>query len=205
MHIDGGHTLEDGVHNPLLFRTTAKAGQVLWNGLVDLKQRSFLVNHMELVLVHELMITSSELSDCLIVLVQNGSMAMAVTIGRIVITLKAEQDVLTVPTGLLEVGCPDGEVGVSRPDEFAIVTHNVRSFLARAVELRLSPLARKRCHEQVTLLDILGGRDGDVQTRWSQVGPGFELPVCSCKGYQRRSASDSFKELHDKYWTDQYP
>ena len=51
------HTLENGIDNPLLLWATTPPTQINRNGLVDLKQRSFLINDMKLMLIHQLMVT----------------------------------------------------------------------------------------------------------------------------------------------------
>lgn len=61
---------------------------------------------MELVLVYKLVVACAELSDGLVVLVKDGNVAMAMTVACIVVALEAEEDILTLPAGRLEVGCP---------------------------------------------------------------------------------------------------
>ena len=45
------------------------------------------------------------------------------------ITLKSEQYIHPIPSRLLEVGCPNGVIPISRPDQITIVAKDVRSSL----------------------------------------------------------------------------
>lgn len=197
------HTLEDGVHDPLLFWAATPTTEINWDWLIDLEQSGLLINHMKLVLVHELVIARAELTNGLIALIEDGGMAMAMAICRVVVTLKAEQHVLALPTSGLEVGRPDGIVRVSRPDKLAVIAEDVWALLAWSVELRLSPLTREGCYEEVPFLHVLGCRDRDVQSGWCKVCTRLELPVGSSKRYQGCRAGDEFKNLHDGEELDQ--
>lgn len=75
--------MEDGVDNPLLLWRSAPSRQISRNRLVDLNQRRLLVDDMKLVLVRELVVASPQLSDSLIVLVQNGGVPMTMAVSSI--------------------------------------------------------------------------------------------------------------------------
>lgn len=183
-------TLEDGIDNPLLLGATTPPTQVRGNRLVNLKQSRFFIDDMELMLIHQFMVTSTQLANRLIVLVQNGRMAMTMAISRVMVTLETEEDILAFPFGSLEIGRPDGVVGIARPNEFAIISEDVRSLLSGSVELGLGPLARKRGDKEVTLVGVVGCGDGDVQTWRGQVCSRLELPVCGDEGCQRSHIGD---------------
>jgi hypothetical protein len=107
-------------------------------------------------------------------------MAMTMSISRVMVTLKTEQYILTLPPGSLKVSRPDGIVGVSRPDQLAVITEDIRTFLTRAMELRFSPLTGEGSYEEVALFNVRGRWDGDVQAWRGQVCSRLELPICRC-------------------------
>ena len=126
-------TLDDGIHDPLLLRTRPPRGQIHRHRLVDLDEGGLLVDYVELMLVRDLVIASAQLTDCLIVLVQEGGVAMTMTIAGVVVTLKAKQHVLALPARHLEIGRPDRVVAVSGPDELAVIAEDIRRRLAGTV------------------------------------------------------------------------
>lgn len=171
-------TLENGIYNPLLFRTGTPFGEVLRDRLVDLNERRFLIDDMELVLVGELVVARAKLANGLIMLVHDGRVAVAVAVSRIMVAFKAEQHILPLPARLLEVCRPDRVVAVPGPDQLSVIAENVRSSLSRA--MRLARRVRKsgeRSHEKVAFFDVRGCRDRDIQTRRRQVWSRFKLPV----------------------------
>ena len=181
-------TLDDGVDNPLLLRAASPSGQVAGNGLIDLDEASFFVDDVKLMLVDQLVVPSAQFADGLVVLVHDSDVAMAVAVAGIVVTFKAEQDVLALPASSLEVGRPDAVDAVARPDQVAVVTEDVGAGLARAVLLGGGVgVPGKGSHKEVPLFDILGRRDGDVQPGRRKVGPGAKLPVGSGRSEQQIS------------------
>jgi hypothetical protein len=106
----------------------------------------------------------SQLADILIFLVQEGVVAMAVSVQAVVSTLKGEQHILAVPTSRLEVASPDGEVGEAGPDEIAGARQDVRSALQRPVVDRIS-IAGEWRDEQVSLLTPALTGNGDIEVR----------------------------------------
>jgi hypothetical protein len=71
---------------------------------------------MELMLVSELMVSSTQLTNSLVVLIHDSGVTMSMTISSIVVTLETEEHILALPLCSLEVGCPDGIYAVARPD-----------------------------------------------------------------------------------------
>ena len=86
----GNFTLNNSVHNPLLLWICAPSGEIPRDWLVYLNQASFFIDNMELVLVNELVVSSTKLTDGLIMLVHESDVAMAMAIVGIVIAFKAE-------------------------------------------------------------------------------------------------------------------
>lgn len=182
------HTLEYGINDPLLLRTGTPLGKVLRHGLVDLDESGLLVDDMELMLVGQLVVSSTQFADGFIVLIHDGGMAVPVSVPGVVIALEAKQNIFTLPASHLEVGRPDRVVRVAGPDQLTVVAEDVRGRLERAVgAFRVS---RKGGNEEVALLYILSGGDGDVQPRGCQVGPRLELPVSRGK----RQAGDGGRQ-----------
>lgn len=172
------HTLDDGIDNPLLLGAAAPGGQVTRDGLVNLDEASIFVDDVELVLVDQLVVAGAQLANGLIVLVHDGDVAVSVAVAGIVVAFKAEQHVFALPAGGLEVGRPDAVDAVARPHQVAVITEDVGASLARTVLFgRSIRVPGKRGHKEVPLFDVLGGRDGDIETGRRQVGPGAELPV----------------------------
>ena len=176
--LERGLTLDDGVDDPLLLRAASPSAQVAGNGLVDLDQAGFFVDDVELVLVDQLVVASAQFADRLVVLVHDGDVAVAVAVAGVVVAFKAEQDVLALPASGLEIGRPDAVDAVAGPDQVAVVAEDVGAGLARAVLLGGGVgVSGKRSHKEVSLFDILGRRDRDVQPGRRKVGPGAELPI----------------------------
>ena len=173
-----GRTLDDGVDNPLLLWLGAPRSQVPDNGLIDLDQPCLLPDDVELVLVDQLVVPGPELPDRLVVLVQEGDVAVPVAVPGVVVALEAEQHVLPSPARRLEVGGPDAVDGVTRPDQVAVVAEDVGAGLAGAVLLGGGVReAGEGRDEEVAVLDVRGGGDGDVEARGREVASGAELPV----------------------------
>lgn len=82
--------LEPSIHNPLLFRTPTISCEIPWHRMVYLNESSLLVDDVKLVFIRQAMVASPELLDRLIVLIQEGSMAVAVAICGIMTTLERE-------------------------------------------------------------------------------------------------------------------
>lgn len=183
------HTLENGINDPLLLRTGTPLGKILGHGLVDLDEGGLFVDDMELMLVGQLVVSSTQLTDSFIVLIHDGGVTMPVSIGSVVVTLEAEQDIFALPAGHLEVGGPDGVVRVAGPDQFTVVTEDVRGWLTRTVDA--FRVAGKGAYEEIAFLYILSGGDGDVQPRGCQVRPRFELPV---SGNERQAGNGGRQE-----------
>jgi hypothetical protein len=182
--------LDDGVDDPLLLGAAAPGGQVARDGLVDLDEACFFVDDVELVLVDQLVVAGAQLADGLVVLVHDGDVAVAVAVAGVVVALEAEQDVFAFPASRLEVGRPDAVDAVAGPDQVAVVAENVGTGLARTVLLRGSVReSGERGHEKVPVLDILGGRNADVQPGRRKVRPGTILPVGRDGAEQRTSGS----------------
>jgi hypothetical protein len=177
-------TLNDGINNPLLLRASSPLSEVHRSRLVDLNQSRLLIDDMELVLIGQLVIAGTKLTDSLIVLVKNGRVTVTVAIARVVVTLKAKEDILALPASLLEVGSPDGVVAVAGPNQLSVIAEDVRCSLTRAVLLSSGVWeTSKWSDEEVALLDVLSSGDGDVKSRRRQIGPRLELPV---RSYQRQ-------------------
>ena len=152
---------------------------------------------MEFVLVNQLVVSGAQLTDGLVVLVHDGDVAVAVAITSVVVTLKAEQDVLALPAGSLEVGGPDAVDAVAGPDQVPVITEDVRAGLARAMLLagRVGEPG-ERGHKEVPLSDVLGGRDADVQPGWRKVSTGAELPVGSGRSEEQTSCGKGGRGPH---------
>lgn len=84
------NTLEYGIDNPLLLGTTPELTQVSRYRLVHLKKPSLLVDDTELMLVRDLVVSSPEFMDGVVMLIQDSDMAVAVTISGVVGALEAE-------------------------------------------------------------------------------------------------------------------
>lgn len=108
--------MDDGIDDPLLFSAGTPSRQITSNRLIDLNQAGSLIDDMELVLIYQLMVTSSQFSDSLVMVVHYSDMAVTVAISRIMVTFKAKQDILTVPATSLEVGRPDAVDSIAGPD-----------------------------------------------------------------------------------------
>src|SRR5271170_6833811 len=78
------HTLEYGIDNPLLLGTTPELTQVPRHRLVHLKKASLLVGDTELMLVRDLVVSSPEFVDGVVMLIQDSDVAVAVTISGVV-------------------------------------------------------------------------------------------------------------------------
>lgn len=179
--------MDDGVDDPLLLGAAAVGGQVARDGLVDLDEACFFVDDVELVLVDQLVVAGAQLADGLVVLVHDGDVAVAVAVAGIVVALEAEEDVLALPAGRLEVGRPDAVDAVAGPDQIAVIAEDVGASLARTVLLGWSiGVSGKRGDKKVPLFDVLGGWDRDVETGRRKVGAGAELPVGIGRSKQQR-------------------
>ncbi|KAH3676799.1 hypothetical protein OGATHE_001289 [Ogataea polymorpha] len=102
--------------------------------------------------------------------------SVSMAIGSVMVTLKAEKDVIIFVSGSLEIGIPGTKRTVSRPDQFAITSENVRSRLTGFVE-GVSRGPRKRSNKEVFGRDFLCVVNGDVQFGRSQIWPTAVLPV----------------------------
>jgi hypothetical protein len=180
------HTLNDSINNPLLLRTSSPRSKIHRSGLVDLDQSRLLIDDMKLVLISQLVIASTKLTDSLIVLVKDSRVPVTMTITRVMVTLEAKEDILALPASLLEVGSPDGVVAVPGPDQLSVIAEDVRSSLTGTVLFSRGVWeASERSDKEVSLLDVLSSGDGDVESRRGQVGPRLKLPV---RGYQRQQS-----------------
>jgi hypothetical protein len=128
-------TLEDGIDNPLLIWTGTPLSEISGHRLVYLDETRLLIDNLELVLVNQFMVSSPELANSLIVLIQESHMSMAMPVSSIVIAFKAEENIFAFPSSGLEVGGPDGIDAVARPYKVAIVFEDIRARLARTVLL----------------------------------------------------------------------
>ena len=126
-------TLNDRIDNPLLILIGSVRREISRHRLINLYERGLTISGPELMLVANLVSSSSQFSRRLIVLVQERYMAVAVAIAWIVISLKASQDRRPFPMNGEKVRRPDTVVSITRPDEVAIVSENVRSSLARSM------------------------------------------------------------------------
>jgi hypothetical protein len=70
-------TLNNGIDDPLLVLTSTPCSQIAWNRLIYLDQASLLVDNVELVLVNQLMVTSTKLPDGLVMLVHERNMTVS--------------------------------------------------------------------------------------------------------------------------------
>ncbi|KAH3662565.1 hypothetical protein OGAPHI_005817 [Ogataea philodendri] len=168
--------LENGVHNPLLLLRSTKFAKVPGNRLVNLKQAGFLVLDVELVLVRKLVLAGTQLLDELVAVVQERVVAVAMAIGRVVVSFKRKQNVLAVELGGLEIGVPDRKDAVPRPHKVSLGGKDVRSSLSWSVQGVVRE-ARERSHEKIVCRGLVVVEDGDVQLGRSQVGPTAVLPV----------------------------
>lgn len=158
------HTLDNSIHDPLLLRRGTPRSQVDWDRLVNLDESGLLIDNMELMLISQLMITRPQLTDGLIMLIQDGSMSMTMSITSVMVSLEREENILTLPARRLEVRRPDRVVPVSRPDELAVVAENVRCRLTRAVLFTCGVcVPGEGSDEEIAFLDVRGSGDGDVQ------------------------------------------
>lgn len=172
--------MDDGVYNPLLLGTGAPFSQVPRHRLVDLNQASLFINNVELMLINQLVVSSAELPDGLVMLVHEGDVSMAMAVASVVVALEAEEDILALPTASLEVGGPDAIDCITGPDQVSVVTEDVRACLAGTMLLRWRiGVAREGSDKQIARLNGIRGGDGDVEPRRSQVRPGAVLPVRS--------------------------
>ena len=78
-------TLEDRVNDPLLVVARPICREVSWNRLVDLDQCCLSISSPELMFIADLVSACSELADRFVVLIQEGNMAMAVSVVWIVV------------------------------------------------------------------------------------------------------------------------
>lgn len=152
---------------------------------------------MKLVLVHQLVVSSTQLTNRLIMLVHERNVPVSMSIPSIVVALKAEEDIAALPAARLEVGRPDAVDCIAGPHQVAVVAEDVRTGLARTVlRGRRVREAGKRREKQVPLLDGRGGRDGDVEARRGEVWSRLELPVCDDVVQQRGCREGERMELH---------
>lgn len=100
-------TLEDSIDNPLLVWTGTPFSEISRHRLIDLDKASLLANDFEFVLVNQFVVPSTQFANCLVVLIQEGYMTMAVPVPGIVVTLKAEEYIFAFPSTSLKVGGPD--------------------------------------------------------------------------------------------------
>ena len=79
--------------------------------MIDLDESCLFVDDDELVLISQSVIAGTELSDRLVVLIEECGVAMAMTVSGVVAALEAEENIFPFVTAGLEVGGPDREVG----------------------------------------------------------------------------------------------
>ena len=164
------HTLNHSIDNPLLFWPSSPSSQITRYRLVDLDKSMLLVRHMEFMLVGQLVIPSTKLSNGLVMMVQECCVSMTVSIASVMIAFKAEQDILAVPAASLEIGRPDAEVAIPRLDQIAVVAEDIRCRLTRGMLLRRSVRdPSEGGQEQVTTFDLIRSRNGDIQPWWCQI------------------------------------
>ncbi len=70
-------TLEDCIDNPLLLSLRSEPAQISRHRLVNLNQPGLTIDHLELMLVRDLMSPRPQLTDGLIMVVHEGDMPMA--------------------------------------------------------------------------------------------------------------------------------
>lgn len=122
---------------------------------------------MELVLVGQLVVSGTQLGDKIVALVQDRRVAMPVAVVRVMVPLKAEEHILTVQLGRLEVRRPDAVVAVAGPDQVAVVAEDVRRCLTGAVHLAgCVGEAGEGSDEEIAFLDVVGRGDGNIELRW---------------------------------------
>lgn len=138
-------TLELGVDDPLLILASSVSGQIVRHGVVDLDQSGLFIDDVELVLVRQAMVPSSEFADGLIILVEESGVAVSVAICSIMASLKAKEDVFALVPSLLEIGSPDGKISISGPDEITGVGKDIGCCLGGAV-MSAFRMPGKRCH-----------------------------------------------------------
>ena len=179
--------MEYGIHDPLLLRVGTPARQIRGNRLVDLNESRFLIDDVELMLVSQFMVTSAQFPNGLVVLVQDGGVSVTMPVASIMVALEGEENILAPPARLLEVSSPDGVVAVTRPDQFPVIAEDLRGSLAGAMHFPgFIREAREGGHEEISLVDIGGGGDSDVQLGRRQIRTRLKLPVCS---HQRQQSS----------------
>lgn len=125
----GSLTLESCVDDPLLLGGSSIWGEVIWNGVVYLDQSGLLVDDDKLVFISQPMVTCAQLSDGVVILVQESSVAMSMSVRSIMASLETEQNILALVPSSLEVGGPDREICEARPDEVASVCEDIGSCL----------------------------------------------------------------------------
>lgn len=191
--------MNDGIYNPLLLWTGTPFLKISRHRLIDLDKPSLLIDDMELVLVHQLVIPSTQLTDRLIMLVHNGDVPVAMAVPSVVVTLKTEENVLSLPASSLEVGGPDAVQTIARPNKVAVVSEDVRTCLTWTMLFsRRVWVASKGSHKEISRFDLVRGRDGDVETRRCQVRTGAKLPVSRSERRQdqRGSSQVTKRVLH---------
>lgn len=178
--------MEHGIDDPLLLRRGTPGSEIHRNRLIDLDDRRFLINDVELMLVGELVVARPQFSNGFIMVVHDRSMAVTMTIARVMVSFEAEEDVFALPASLLEVGGPNGVISVARPDQLPIVSEDVRSRLTGSMHCPcVVQEPGERGDKDISLVHIWRGGDGNVQSRRSQVGPRLKLPVRCRQGQQR--------------------
>lgn len=100
-------TLNDGIYDPLLLRTSSPLAQVPRNRLIDLDERGLFIDDVKLMLISQLVISGPELANRLVVLIEDRSVAVAMAVSGIMIPLKGEKHISSLPAALLEVRRPD--------------------------------------------------------------------------------------------------
>lgn len=90
---------------------------------------------MTFMLISKLVVTSSQLANGFVMLVQDSRMTVSMPISGIVIALEAKQYIFTNPSPSLKVSRPDGVVSIARPDQVAVVTEDIRRGLTGPVLL----------------------------------------------------------------------
>jgi hypothetical protein len=83
------------------------------------------------------MVSSTKLTNILIVLVEKGMVAMAVPVQAVVSSLEGEKHGLALPPSGLEVASPDRKVGETAPDQIAVASQDVWSALKRSMVYRI--------------------------------------------------------------------
>lgn len=142
-------------------------------------------------LIDQLMITPPHLPNGLVPLIKEGNMPMSMPIPSIMITFKAKQYILSLPSPDLEISGPDTVDTVAGPDQIAIVAEDIRACLAGLVLLGGGiGVAGEWGDKEVARFYLGSCWYRDVQAWRRKVWSGSVLPISDRRSYRREESNE---------------